>query len=317
MTSQISLSANVPVSLSGCRFDQAAADLFPDFSRSRLQQWIKEGQLTINGASAKANAKVAGGERLCIEAALEEEGAWIAEDIPLNIIFEDDAIIVIDKPVDLVVHPAAGNWSGTLLNALVFRYPQLKLLPRAGIVHRLDKDTTGLMVVAKTLEAQTKLVEQMQARHVKREYRAIVHGEPVKEGSIDAPLGRHPAQRTKMAVVRSGGKEAITHYWPIEYCDGFTLVKLRLETGRTHQIRVHMAHIGFPLIGDTIYGHDIPKLRQQRSARLMTIARFPRQALHACKLGLIHPITGKSMEWESPYPDDFATLLTHLRDTLE
>lgn len=298
--------------MTGCRFDQAAAELFPDFSRSRLQQWIKSGELTANGKTLKAKAKLLGGEQLQIQATLEEEGDWLPENIPLSVIYQDDDIIVLDKPADFVVHPAAGNWSGTVLNALLYHFPELSMVPRAGIVHRLDKDTSGLMVVARSLESQTRLVQQMQERSVKREYRAVLHGDLTQNGIVDAPIGRHPTQRVKMAVVsEAAGKEAVTHYSVRNHYEGFTFVDLRLETGRTHQIRVHMAHLGYPLVGDQVYGRSIPagKLNDNRCK---AASQFQRQALHAFKLGLLHPVSGQAMQWQSPLPEDFQMLLNDL-----
>lgn len=312
MTSEISQTALVPPTMSGCRFDQAAAELFPDFSRSRLQQWIKSGELTANGKKLKPNGKLVGGERLVIQAMLEDEGEWEPENIPLNVVYQDADIIVIDKPADFVVHPAAGNWSGTVLNALLFHFPELSTVPRAGIVHRLDKDTTGLMVVARSLEAQTQLVQQMQERSVKREYRAVVHGDLLSDGYVDAPIGRHPTQRVKMAVVPgSSGKEAVTHYAVQSQHEGFSFVRLKLETGRTHQIRVHMAHLGYPLVGDQVYGCSVPAVKLS-DVRYKAAAKFSRQALHAFRLGLRHPVSGEQLSWESPLPDDITDLLNAL-----
>ena len=287
------------------RVDQALARLFPEHSRSRLQSWLKSGRITINGASPDSKTKVWGGETVAVspepsEAMLAEQ----AEDIPLQVIFEDDTVIVIDKPVGLVVHPGSGNWSGTLLNALLHHGAGFRDLPRAGIVHRLDKDTSGLLVVAKTLEAQTDLVRQLQARTVKRHYLALVHGEPQPSGEVNAPIGRHPVQRTKMAVV-PGGREALTRYRVIERFARATLVECELATGRTHQIRVHMAHIGHPLVGDATYG-------KAKSADPRLDA-FPRQALHAWQLGLIHPKTGEACRWQTPLPADLDGLLETLR----
>ena len=300
------LLAAVPAELAGLRFDVALARMFPGHSRSRLQSWMKAGRVTVDGAGADPKRKVWGGERVEIEAAPEPSAAaGQAEDIDLPVVFEDDHLIVIDKPAGLVVHPGSGNWSGTLLNALLHHAPGLAAIPRAGIVHRLDKDTSGLLVVAKTLEAQTDLVRQLQARTVKRHYLALVHGAVARDGEVDAPIGRHPVQRTKMAVV-ARGREARTHYAVFERFAAATLLECRLETGRTHQIRVHMASIGHPLVGDPAYGR-----RQAADARL---ASFPRQALHAWRLALVHPATGEAAAWESPLPEDFASLLTALRD---
>ena len=295
----------IPDDCAGLRVDQALARLFPEHSRSRLQSWLKSGRILVSGASPDSKTKVWGGESVFVspepsDAMLAEQ----AEDIPLQVVFEDDTLIVIDKPVGLVVHPGSGNWSGTLLNALLYRSPVFRELPRAGIVHRLDKDTSGLLVVAKTLEAQTDLVRQLQARTVKRHYLALVHGDPAFSGEVNAPIGRHPVQRTKMAVV-PGGREALTRYRVLERFVRATLVECELATGRTHQIRVHMAHVGHPLVGDATYG-------KARSAEPRLDA-FPRQALHAWQLGLIHPRSGERCQWQSPLPADFENLLTDLR----
>ena len=296
---------SIPDACAGLRVDQALARLFPEHSRSRLQSWLKSGRILIDGASPDSKTKVWGGETVLVspepsEAMLAEQ----AEDIPLSVIFEDDTLLVIDKPVGLVVHPGSGNWSGTLLNALLAHGAGFRELPRAGIVHRLDKDTSGLLVVAKTLEAQTDLVRQLQARTVKRHYLALVHGEPAPTGEVNAPIGRHPVQRTRMAVV-PGGREALTRYRVIERFARATLVECELATGRTHQIRVHMAHIGHPLVGDATYG-------KARSADPRLDA-FARQALHAWQLGLIHPRSGDACRWQVPLPGDFETLLDVLR----
>lgn len=293
------------------RFDQALAKLMPEYSRSRLQGWIEQGQATLGGAVATAKQKVWGGEAISVQPqAHPSEQPHRAEDIALDIVYEDDALLVIDKHVGLVVHPGSGNWEGTLLNALLHCVPQLAGVPRAGIVHRLDKDTSGLMVVAKTLTAQTALVRQLQARSVKREYLALVWGELRRDGTVDAPIGRHPTQRVKMAVVE-GGKPAVTHYQVEEHFQGCTLVRCRLETGRTHQIRVHMAHIGHPLIGDSVYLKGAqrcpPQLRE-------LLHGFPRQALHATRLALQHPISGERVEWHAPLPQDFEQLLQRIRE---
>jgi 23S rRNA pseudouridine1911/1915/1917 synthase len=254
MSNSIQASVFVPINLGNKRLDKIAAELFPDFSRSRLQQWITDGKLTVDGEIRRIRDKMIGGENLALDVILEAEGDWEAEDIPLEIVYEDDDILVINKPSGLVVHPAAGNYSGTLLNALLYHYPGIENVPRAGIVHRLDKDTTGLMVVARTLQAQTHLVNQLQDRSMGREYEAVTMGVMTGGGIVLAPIARHPTQRTKMAVAPEGmGKEAITHYRVLKKFNAHTHIRCKLETGRTHQIRVHMAHIGYPLVGDQTY----------------------------------------------------------------
>ena len=313
-----SRSAEVPSEWAGWRFDAVLAKLFPEHSRCRLQGWLKDGLIRLDGAEVEAKRKVYGGERIEFTAAPVPfardaaagfaggiTSADLAEDIALAVVFEDEALIVIDKPAGLVVHPGNGNASGTLLNALLHHAPQLAGIPRAGIVHRLDKDTSGLLVVAKTLTAQTDLVRQMQARSVRRHYLALALGTVERDGTVDAPLGRHAVQRTKMAIVRAGGKEARTHYAVLERFARATLLECRLETGRTHQIRVHLASIKHPLAGDPVYGKS-----KSGDARLDA---FPRQALHAWKLALRHPATAGEMAWESPLPADFAQLLESLR----
>jgi 23S rRNA pseudouridine1911/1915/1917 synthase len=313
MNDLIHQQALVPTESGGSRLDQVAAELFPDFSRSRLQAWIKAGELTVNGEVRKGKDKVHGGEQLELHTELEEQGDWEAEDIPLDIRYEDDSILVLNKPAGLVVHPAAGNYTGTLLNALLFHCPDLVNIPRAGIVHRLDKDTTGLMVVAKTLQAQRFLVAQMQKRSVTREYEAVVQGHMTGGGKVDAPIGRHPRSRQKMAVV-GGGKDAVTHYRVLKRFRHYTHVRLKLETGRTHQIRVHMAHIGYPLIGDGTYSGRFKIPRGCTPDMIELLRSFPRQALHAATLGLIHPVTRDYMEWQSDRPDDFTQLLVRLHE---
>lgn len=318
MTSQVSQVAIVHIQHSGSRFDQVAASLFPSFSRSRIQTWIKNGELTIDGRKAKPKTKLIGNEHLILEATLAAEGEWQAQDIPLDIVYQDDAIIVVNKPANLVVHPAAGNWDGTLLNGLLFHFPELESVPRAGIVHRLDKDTSGLMVVARTLEAQNNLVSQLQARSVTREYRAIALGACEARGKVEQAIGRHPTQRTKMAVVKTdgktnvGGKPAVTHFERLQSFQQFSYMSLRLETGRTHQIRVHMAHLGHPLLGDRVYGKAFSPLELKRDTRLNLLSQFPRQALHAIRLGLKHPQTGDYCEWLSELPMDFSKILNYL-----
>lgn len=312
MSQKIRLQCQAPVSTSGLRFDQVAAELFPQYSRARLQSWIRAGELRLAGNVAKPNARVMGGEYLSLCAELQAEGEWQAQSMDLDIVYEDDDLLVINKAAGLVVHPAAGNPDGTLLNALLHHAPQVYRVPRAGIVHRLDKDTTGLMVVAKTLEAQTNLVKQLQTRSVSREYEAIAQGEILTDGTVNAPIGRHPRQRTKMAVVEFNGKEAITHYRIQARLGQFTHLRVKLETGRTHQIRVHMAHIHHPLVGDAVYGGRL-KASQHMDAELIRALRaFPRQALHAAQLGLVHPASGDPMVWQAPLPGDMAKLLNLL-----
>lgn len=311
MTTQIQLSAEVPFAMGNRRFDQIAAELFPDYSRSRLQQWIKDGQLTVNGQTVRGRDKLVGGELLTINAELQAEGEWQAEDIELDIVYEDEHILIINKQADLVVHPGAGNTSGTLLNALLHHCPELATVPRAGIVHRLDKDTTGLLVVAKTLQAQTHLVEQLQERSMHRVYEAVVQGYMTGGGTIEQPIGRHGTQRTKMAV-HPMGKEAITHYRVIQRFPTHTHVQVQLETGRTHQIRVHMAHIGHPLVGDATYAARTRLVKGIGPQLREALINFGRPALHARKLGLVHPMEEEWMEWEVETPDDFNGLLDAL-----
>lgn len=306
-------SALVPVQMNGLRFDQVASELFPDFSRSRLQSWIKDGQLKVDGRIGKPKEKLIGGEKLDLHAELEAQGTWEPEEIQLNIVYEDDDLMVINKPAGLVVHPAAGNYTGTLLNALLNHVPELINLPRAGIVHRLDKETTGLMVVAKTLEAHTDLVSQLADRTVSREYEAVAVGAMTGGGTVNAPMGRHPIHRKLMAVLSQGGKRAVTHYRVATRFPHHTHIKVKLETGRTHQIRVHMAHIGFPLIGDPTYGSRFKIPKGANNHLIEALKAFPRQALHAVKLGLEHPGTGEYVEWTAPLPDDFKDLMHALK----
>lgn len=310
---QVEESATVAETASGQRLDQAAAELFSSYSRSKLQAWIKSGELTVNGAKAKTRDKMLGGELLELKAELQEQGSWQPEAIDLDIVYEDSDILVLNKPMGLVVHPAAGNHTGTLLNALLHHCPDLIHVPRAGIVHRLDKDTTGLMVVAKTLEAHTDLVAQLQERSVSREYEAISQGVMTGGGMVEANIGRHPKQRTKMAVLNFGGKEAITHYRVIKRFDAYTHIRLKLETGRTHQIRVHMAHIGYPLVGDSAYAGRFKIPKGLDKALIEKLRSFPRQALHAAQLGLIHPSSGEYMEWDAELPADMVDLLADLK----
>jgi 23S rRNA pseudouridine1911/1915/1917 synthase len=288
----------------GKRLDQALAILRPQHSRGRLQNWIKEGRVSVDGATVcEVRKKLWGGEKLVVSETPDVR-TEAPEAIALDVVYEDDSLIVLDKPPGLVVHPGNGNPGGTLLNALLHHSPSLEGVPRAGIVHRLDKDTSGLIVVAKTLTAQTDLVRQLQARTVKRVYTALARGNVACDGTVDAPIGRHPVARTRMAV-RASGKPARTHYRVIERFADCTLVECSLETGRTHQIRVHMAHIGHPLVGDPVYG--------PAAGRIPAGPSFPRQALHAFRLGLNHPETGKAMRWTAAPPDDLRALIESLR----
>lgn len=299
---------DIPLEAAGRRLDQILSELLPDYSRALLQSWIKQGSVLLDGVIQKPKYKVIGGERVTIETFMEEQDEWQGESIALDIVYEDEHILVINKPAGLVVHPAAGNPSGTLLNALIFHNEAQSLLPRAGIVHRLDKDTSGLMVVAKTMAAHTHLVQQIQNREVTRQYIAIALGEMTGGKSIDEPIGRHTSHRTKMAVVK-GGKEALTHIRLLKRFKGFTYILAQLETGRTHQIRVHMSHIGFPLVGDPAYGgkNKFPKGCSETLKNCLN--NFQRQALHAKYLALEHPLTDEFMQWEQDAPDDFVNLL--------
>jgi len=305
--------AQVAIELSGSRLDQALPNLFPEFSRTRLQRWIRDGRVSRDGVAVRRpREKLFGGESIVLEARLEDQVESRPEAIPLDILFEDESILVIDKPAGLVVHPAAGNPDGTLQNALLYHDPELIQLPRAGIVHRLDKGTSGLLVVARSAAAHKSLVQQLQARAVKREYLAVVSHIPTAGGSVDEPIGRHPVHRTRMAVV-SAGKPAVTHYRVLERFRAHSALQVNLETGRTHQIRVHMAHIRYPLVGDQTYAGRL-RLPAGINLELQNLLRtFPRQALHARRLGLAHPELGEWMEWQSEPPKDMQQLLQQLR----
>ena len=309
-------SAEVPSELGGQRLDQIAAQLFDEYSRSRLSSWIKDGHLTVDGAVLRPRDIVHGGAILALSAEQEAQGEWIAQDIPLNIVYEDEHLLVIDKPAGLVVHPGAGTPDGTVLNALLHRYPGIAEVPRAGIVHRLDKDTTGLMVVAKTIPAQTHLVDALQRRDITREYEAIAVGHMTAGGTVDEPIGRHANLRTHMAVTPTG-KPAVTHYRVMEKFRAHTRLRLRLETGRTHQIRVHMAYIKHPLIGDPVYGGRLRPIRNATPEFTAALRGFRRQALHATMLRLAHPVTCELMEWHSPIPQDMIDLIEVLRADTE
>lgn len=314
MAQQIELTQTVKESQLGQRLDQAVAELFVDFSRSRLKEWLLDGKITVNGTVVtKPRTKVMGGECITVLAELEDEQRWEAQDIPLNIVYEDDDILVINKPRDFVVHPGAGTPNRTVLNALLFHYPPIAEVPRAGIVHRLDKDTTGLMVVAKTVPAQTRLVRDLQKRNITREYEAIAIGKMTAGGMIDKPIGRHSTKRTLMSVNQMG-KPAVTHYRVAEHFREHTRIRLRLETGRTHQIRVHMAYLQHPLLGDSAYGGRarIPKGATPELTEM--IRAFDRQALHAVMLKFEHPITGEELEFHAPVPDDMVIMTEALRE---
>ncbi|EGQ8002300.1 23S rRNA pseudouridine(1911/1915/1917) synthase RluD [Vibrio vulnificus] len=313
MAQQIELTNTVKDSQLGQRLDQAIAELFADFSRSRLKEWLLDGKVTVDGnVVTKPRTKVMGGEVITVLAELEDEVRWEAQDIPLDIVYEDDDILVINKPRDFVVHPGAGTPDGTVLNALLFHCPEVAEVPRAGIVHRLDKDTTGLMVVAKTVPAQTRLVRALQKRHITREYEAIAIGRMTAGGKVDKPIGRHATKRTLMAVSPMG-KPAVTHFRVAEHFREHTRIRLRLETGRTHQIRVHMSYLQHPLLGDAAYGGRARIPAGASDEVTAMIRNFDRQALHAVMLRFEHPITGEEMEFHAPVPDDMVELTETLR----
>ncbi|MEO9275638.1 23S rRNA pseudouridine(1911/1915/1917) synthase RluD [Marinomonas sp. 5E14-1] len=313
MAERIVKEAQVPFDLGGNRFDQVATELFSDYSRARIQSWIKEGVLKVDGKETKPKEKLFGGETITLDILIEDQEAHEAQEMPLDIVYEDDHIIIVNKPAGLVVHPAVGNRDGTLMNAILHHAPETAHIPRAGIVHRLDKETTGLMVVAKTLAAQTDLVSQLQERSMGREYEAITIGVMTGGGVVDEPIGRHPHNRQKQAVEPVHGKDAVTHYRLVERFKNHTHIRLKLETGRTHQIRVHMAFIQYPLVGDPQYGGRL-KMPKACSVELQEgLRNFRRQALHAKRLELAHPITGEWMEWEVDLPEDMQYLLGALK----
>ncbi|RMH41126.1 MAG: 23S rRNA pseudouridine(1911/1915/1917) synthase RluD [Gammaproteobacteria bacterium] len=313
----IQLVEAVPSALHGARLDAALTDMLGDFSRGLVQKWIKEGGVCLNGqVCTKPKTRVSTGDVVELNGTFEVQGDWQPEDICVPVLYEDEQLIVVNKPVGLVVHPGNGHWQDTMINGLLARYPELAQLPRAGVVHRLDKDTSGVLVVARDPRAHASLVAQLQERAFARTYLAIVNEVPIGGGTVDAPIGRHPIHRTRMSVVE-GGKEAVTHYKVKEKFRRHALLEVKLETGRTHQIRVHMSHIGHPLVGDGLYGGR-PKLPQSPSETLVEAIRgFRRQALHAAVLGLSHPVTGQWMQWQAPVPDDMAHLLDVLREDKE
>lgn len=309
----VQLQAEVPAELNRARLDRAAAQLFSDYSRERIKTWITAGELTINGKPAqRPRDPVHAGDRLAVSGSLPDAGPVRAQPIELDLLYEDDDLAIINKPAGLTVHPGAGQADSTMQNALLHRFPQTAQVPRAGIVHRLDKDTSGVLVVALNLASHTHLVRALQAREIKREYDAIVHGNPTGGGAVDAPIGRHPTRRTRMAVV-NGGRPAVTHYRVAERFRYHTHLAVELETGRTHQIRVHMQHLRYPMVGDSLYGQ-----RSVRGAGLDESVRrhlieFPRQALHARRLSLTQPRTGESLCFEAPWPQDLTELVAVLR----
>lgn len=314
MQEEIKLTSVLTLKHAGKRLDQCVADVFDEYSRSRLKEWILEGKVSVDGSVVTTpRTKLIGIETIELNALIEVEQAHQAQEIPLDIIYEDDDLIIINKPIDMVVHPGAGNRDGTLLNALLHHHPEIELVPRAGIVHRLDKDTTGLMVVAKNVPAHTNLVAQLQEREISREYEAIVVGTMVGGGTVDKPIGRHSTKRTSMAV-KEMGKDATTHYRIIEKFREHTHLRLKLETGRTHQIRVHMAYIHHPLVGDPLYGTRLKLPKGATEELVQQLQGFKRQALHAIQLGLFHPATGEWMSWQSPLPDDFVALKEAIKD---
>ena len=307
----LALSLTIPPEQAGQRLDQALAALLPDYSRSRLKAWIESGEVRVDGAVLRPRDKVSGGEAVTVSAALPAETRAAPQDIPLVVVHQDRHVFVVDKPAGLVVHPGAGNPDQTLQNALLALDPALAALPRAGIVHRLDKDTSGLLVVARTLPAHTALVRMLEARDVHREYEAICRGVMTAGGTVDAPIDRHPTDRVRMAV-RTGGRESVTHYRVIRRFRAHTHVRVQLETGRTHQIRVHLAHAGFPIVGDRVYGGRLTLPKGASEALRTALREFPRQALHAARLAFDHPVTGKPLACTSPLPADMSGLLDRL-----
>ena len=301
----------LPADAAGLRLDQALARALPQYSRARLQGWIEAGAVQMDGRQPRTKDKVLGGERVEVAARLEADERVAPEAQPLAVVHQDRALFVINKPAGMVVHPGAGNRRHTLQNALLALDPKLALVPRAGLVHRLDKDTSGLLVVARTPEAHASLVAALAEREVERTYLAICNGAMTGGGTVDAPIGRHRTQRTRMAV-RNDGREAITHYRIAKRYRAHTLVRVQLETGRTHQIRVHLAHIGYPIIGDPAYGGRRRLPAGCSPVLAAALSTFPRQALHAARLALTHPITGRPLEWEVPIPEDMKSLLAAL-----
>ncbi|NNE36739.1 MAG: 23S rRNA pseudouridine(1911/1915/1917) synthase RluD [Gammaproteobacteria bacterium] len=314
MMEKIDRTIQIPESCQGMRLDQALANLLPDYSRSRLQSWIKAGFIKVNDCQMSQREKLSGGELIHIHIHSDaDEISSGGQNIPLEIIYEDKDVIIINKPAGLIVHPGAGNPDNTLYNALLYHYPDLDTVPRAGIIQRLDKDTSGIMVIARSLIAHTYLVRDLQERKINREYQAIIHGSLTAGRTIDAPIGRHPVKRTRMAVVNSG-KPAITHVRVLTRFNGITHVLAKLETGRTHQIRVHMAHIHHPVVGDPIYGGRARHAKDLNRETIDSLNDFPRQALHAWRLQLIHPQSSQQMTWTADLPEDMNSLLSLLKN---
>jgi len=298
----------IPPEMAGLRLDQALAELCPEYSRSRLKSWVNSGNILVDNKRYRPRDKVNGGEQVVINPIADSSLNVEAEPIELNIVYEDESILVVNKPAGLVVHPAAGNWGGTLQNALLHYDPDLEGLPRAGLVHRIDKETSGLLMVARTLTAHKTLVDQLQARAFEREYVTVVRGYMTAGGTVVEPLARHPTDRKKYAV-RAGGKEAVTHYRVKKRFAKHTLLKVNLETGRTHQIRVHMSHIKHPIVGDQVYGGRYRALANASELLTETLRNFKRQALHAARLGVVHPVSGEEIAWECEMPADMANLV--------
>ena len=307
----------IPEEMAGQRLDVALAELYPDYSRNRLKQWILQGQDLLNGQQVEPREKLLGNEALEITfESAEHESTCIAEDISLDVVYEDESLIIINKPADFVVHPAAGHYSGTLQNALLHYDNRLEEVPRAGIVHRIDKDTTGLLVVARTLISHRYLVKQLQARDMHREYQAVVHGVMTAGGFVEQPIGRHPRERIRMAV-RENGKPSLTHYRVQQRFREHTHIHVKLDTGRTHQIRVHMQHIRHPIVGDPVYSGRARIPSQASESLIQTLRQFKRQALHAFQLSLTHPESKQEMSWQAPLPEDFRGLLSELNEDAE
>jgi 23S rRNA pseudouridine1911/1915/1917 synthase len=311
MTDPIQLSLTIPPETAGQRLDQVLSELLSEYSRTRIKSWIESGEILVNGGQLRPKDKVIGGERVEVNATLPQAVPVAPEVIDLNIAFQDRHLLVINKPAGFVVHPGAGNAAGTLQNALLHFDPKLAQLPRGGIVHRIDKDTTGLLVVARTLEAHTALVRALEAREIEREYEAVCLGVMTAGGSVDAPIGRHQVDRLRQAI-REDGREAVTHYRVLHRYRGHTHVRLQLETGRTHQIRVHMAHIHYPLVGDRVYGGRLLLPKGASSELIEALRAFKRQALHAARLAFEHPVTSKAVDVTAPMPEDMQGLLNEL-----